>query len=102
MDWRFKPRLTVASLGLVIVVLALFLTWLRPITSYRAIAIAIRTARSDDPGVDVEPDNASAEWDRVGKKWKVTLHTQGISDLHYKVTPNGRCRRSGSIDWYEP
>jgi hypothetical protein len=97
MEWRDKPRLTVAMLGLIVVLVAVFLTLIRPINEYRAIAIAIRTARIQDPSVDVEPDNAAAEWERVGKRWKVTLHTQGISDLHYKVTPDGRCRRSGSI-----
>lgn len=102
MKWRFKPRLTVAMLGLIVVLVAVFLTFIRPINEYRAIAIAVRFARKVDPGSNVESADASAQWVSNPGIWRVTLYDHGATQLHFLVRPDGGCKEVGLDEWYHP
>jgi hypothetical protein len=94
--WRFRPRLTVGSLLILIALVALVLNYWRPISEREAIGLASAHLARMFPGTKFRVLRASATSVRSSRTWHVefVIGAQGRVPPRYgavEVDPRGHC-----------
>jgi hypothetical protein len=86
-------RITIAGMLALIAVLAVVLTWFRPMSERDAIALALAHVQKTDPGYKRGQHEIRAAKVAGTRKWKVAfIRKIGLVDFYIYVDEDGRCR----------